>query len=151
MQPTLTQYNLRSHPGYELAAEASKQVDGFPLAIRMIAGYVKVSRCSLSEFHEVWDERQSRSKDIGATQSSPNLAIDTLWDIGIQELPMSAPNLLDILVFLDAESIQKDLLVDNHKEPFLEFLNSADNIRSDMDVNSQNPNTMLKFSTGIRE
>jgi hypothetical protein len=137
MQPSLGQNNLRNHPEYHLAATASKLVDRLPLAISMIAGYVQVSRCSLSEFLEIWDERQSRSRkacrkrDTG-TSPPEDLAIDMLWDIGIRELPLAARNLLDILVFLDAESIPKDLLVGDHKESFLEFLNSAETIRYDL-------------------
>jgi hypothetical protein len=61
--------------------------------------------------------------------ASPNLAIDILWDIGIRELSVAVRNLLDILVFPDSETIPKALLVGDHKEPFLEFLNSAETIR----------------------
>ncbi|KAH8746034.1 hypothetical protein BGZ57DRAFT_777998 [Hyaloscypha finlandica] len=127
LQPSLDPHKLRTHPEYHLAATASKLVDRLPLAISMIAGYVQVSRCTLSEFLEIWDERQSRSRKT--TKQLENSAIDTLWDIGIRELSLPARNLLEILVFLDAESIPKDLLVGDHKEPFLEFLNSSETIR----------------------
>jgi len=129
LQPSLDPHKLRTHPEYHLAATASKLVDRLPLAISMIAGYVQVSRCTLSEFLEIWDERQSRSRKT--TKQLENSAIDTLWDIGIRELSLPARNLLEILVFLDAESIPKDLLVGDHKEPFLEFLNSSETIRYD--------------------
>jgi tetratricopeptide (TPR) repeat protein len=127
MQPSLDQQNLRTHPEYHLAATASKLVDRLPLAISMIAGYVQVSRCTLSEFLEIWDERQSRSRKT--TKKVENSAIDTLWDIGIRELSLPARNLLEVLVFLDAESIPKTLLVGDHKQPFLEFLNCSETIR----------------------
>ncbi|KAE9378878.1 hypothetical protein N431DRAFT_478014 [Stipitochalara longipes BDJ] len=127
MQPSLDQNSLHKHPEFELAATASKLVDRLPLAISMIAGYVQVSRCTLSEFLEIWDERQSRSRKI--TSKLENEAIDALWDIGFRELSLNARQLLKILAFLDSESIPKDLLVDDHKEPFLEFLNSSETIR----------------------
>jgi len=127
MQPNLGQHNLRAHPEYHLAATASKLVDRLPLAISMIAGYVEVSRCTLSEFLEIWNEKQSRSRKISNQLENP--AIDTLWNIGIRELSLHARNLLEIMAFLNAESIPKDLLVGDHKEPFLEFLNSSEAIR----------------------
>ncbi|KAG4442072.1 hypothetical protein IFR05_002466 [Cadophora sp. M221] len=131
MQPGLTNATLRSHAEYSLAGKASRLVEGLPLAISMIAGYVKVSRTSLAEFLEIWEERQSRSKatNKGMEASSVDTSINILWDIGIRELSAAARNLLDILIFLDPETIQKDLLVGDHTEVALEFLNSGETIR----------------------
>lgn len=131
MQPSLKKRDLRSHPEYDLAGEASELVERLPLAIGMIAGYVQVSRSSLAEFLEIWNERQSRSKKTNRRIESGSVdsSIDALWDIGIRELSTAARDLLDILSFLDPETIQKQLLVGDHEEPFLEFLNSSETIR----------------------
>ena len=110
----------------ELAAKATKLVGSLPLAISMIAGYVRVSKCDLEEFLDTWEELQSRTQK---TKGDADATIDSLWDIGIGELPMKARNLLDIISFLDPDTIQKDLLVGDHPEPFLEFLNSTERTR----------------------
>ena len=153
MHPDLSSDKMHSHSEYALAAEASELVERLPLGISMIAGYVQVSRCTLSEFIDIWNERQSRSAkrtdkiDFDTSQPSPNLAIDALWDIGIRELPMAARNLLDILSFLDPEGIDKELLIGDHTEPFLEFLNSSETIRYDSIGDVHN----CKYANSLRQ
>lgn len=121
------------HHDYELAAEASKLVGQLPLAIAMVAGYVKVSRCTLDEFLETWEEREEVSKKNKQnkliSKGALDASIDALWDIGIGELSVKARSLLDILSFLAPDAIQKDLLVGDHSEEALQFLNSAETIR----------------------
>ncbi|PVH88844.1 hypothetical protein DL98DRAFT_648173 [Cadophora sp. DSE1049] len=117
---------------HDYAGDVSMLAEGLPLAISMIAGYLQEEPdCSLPVFLEIWNEKRSRS--TGITQNlgpgSVGSCIDILWDIGIRELPMQARDLLHILIFLDPEAIQKNLLVGDHKEPALEFLNSAETHR----------------------
>jgi hypothetical protein len=131
MQPKQKRVNWREHPEYSLAEEVAKVVEGLPLAISMIAGYVKESRCTLEEFLEIWGEVQSRAsarakKSPDDEHDALDATIDALWDIGIGELSVNARNLLDILSFLDAEAIQKEILVGDHTESYLEFLNAGE-------------------------
>jgi len=121
------------HPDYELAVKASELVERLPLALVMVAGYVSVSRTPLEDFVEIWDEKQAfravmakRRKLV--TDSGLDSSIDLLWDIGISELPVPARNLLEILAFLDPENIQRSLLVGDHNEEYLEFLNATEAI-----------------------
>lgn len=129
--PKLDKENAHSHPDYEIAKTASDIVERLPLALIMVAGYVTVSKASLDEFLEIWDEKQrfrakqaKRSKLI--TEGALDSAVDLLWDIGISELSVNARNLLEILSFLDPENIPRALLVGDHNEEYLEFLNSTE-------------------------
>lgn len=132
----VTPLDVPSHPDHALAVNIAGLVDRLPLALIMISGYVKVSRATLEDFLEIWDEKTkfraklSMRKDGKPrrylSESGLDNSIDLLWDIGISELPNTARNLLEILAFLDPENIQKDLLVRDHDEPWLEFLNSTE-------------------------
>ena len=132
MQPA-TEQDLTQHRDYDLASEACGLVGQLPLAISMIAGYVRVSRCTLEEFLETWEEREEMSKkkqkSRPVSQGIVDASIDALWDIGIGELSLKARSLLDIFSFLDPETIQRNLLMGDHTEETLEFLNSAETIR----------------------
>ena len=106
-------------------------MERLPLALIMVAGYVTVSKASFNEFMEIWDEKQKyraklakRSRLIA--EGSLDDSIDLPWDIGISELSVNARNLLEILSFLDPENIPQALLVGDHNEKYLEFLNSTE-------------------------
>ena len=131
INPKLDKEDAYTHPDYEIAKKASHLVERLPLALIMVAGYVTVSKASLDEFLEIWDEKQKfrakqakRSRLI--TEGALDSAVDLLWDIGISELSVPARNLLEILSFLDPENIPQDLLVGDHNEEYLEFLNSTE-------------------------
>ncbi|KAK4166348.1 hypothetical protein QBC43DRAFT_313485 [Cladorrhinum sp. PSN259] len=125
------------HPDHGLAVKIAQLVDRLPLALIMVSGYVKVSRATLEDFLEIWEEKTAfRAKQAKRPDGEPkrwwvsdgrlDSSIDLLWDIGISELPNPARNLLEIMAFLDPENIQKDLLVRDHGEHYLEFLNSTE-------------------------
>lgn len=128
--------DVPAHPDYTDAIRAADLVERLPLALIMVAGYVKVSRSTFQEspfqdFLEIWEEKSEfRTKNAKRNrlivEGGLDSSIDLLWDIGISELSVPARNLLEILAFLDPEKIQKELLVGDHTEEFLEFLNSTE-------------------------
>jgi hypothetical protein len=127
-------FDPQQHPEYDDAVEASRLVGRLPLAISMVAGYVKASRANLDMFISIWEEQEVRHDQPDA-QSPRSLAggidasIDTLWDIGISELMMKARNFLDIMSFLNPEAIPKDLLVSDHQNQSLDFPNPREKTR----------------------
>lgn len=134
IQPKLNKEALQHHEEYDLAAQVVEVVGRLPLAISMIVGYVKVSRCTLSDFMEMWEEKEhitkkKRKRNMDMDASDIDSTIDSLWTIGIREVRMNSRRLLDVLSFLDPDTIHKHLLVGDHKEEYLEFLNSSETIR----------------------
>lgn len=122
--------DLTMHPEYELAGKISSLAEHFPLAISHIAGYVKVSHCTLADFLELWHERrQSSGGAMDKDKSQTEKTLETVWNIGLRELTVDGLSLLHILAFLDSDSIQQDLLIGKHQLPSLEFLNSAESVR----------------------
>ncbi|KAH8682294.1 hypothetical protein BX600DRAFT_448189 [Xylariales sp. PMI_506] len=132
IQPKLSKDNLEAHDEYELAPKVVSVVGCLPLAISMIVGYVKVSRCTLADFLEMWEEKEHikskirRKTEVDETEL--DATIDSLWTIGIREVRMNSRRLLDVLSLLDPETIQKSLLVGDHKEEYLEFLHSSETL-----------------------
>ena len=122
--------DLTMHPEYELAGKISSLAEHFPLAISHIAGYVKVSHCTLADFLELWQERRLTSGGaMDEEKSQTAKTLETVWNIGLRELTIDSLSLLHILAFLDSDSIQQDLLIGKHQLPSLEFLNTAESVR----------------------
>jgi hypothetical protein len=133
IQPSLSKDNLEAHEEYDLARQVVEVVGRLPLAVSMIVGYVKVSRCTLADFLEMWEEKEyidkKRRKRINKEEDDVDATIHSLWTIGIREVRMNSRRLLDILSFFDPDNIQKSLLVSDHKEEYLEFLHSSETVR----------------------
>jgi len=129
----VTKHNLHEHEEYHLARKVVDVVDRLPLAVSMVVGYIKISRCTLAEFIEMWDERAASKKNKkrieAALEAGIDNTIDSLWDIGIREVRANCRKLLDVLSFLDPEAIPKSLLVGDHEEEYLDFLHSNEKIQ----------------------
>jgi len=126
--------DMRTHPEYKLAGDIASYAGRLPLALSHIAGYLAQSGCSLEDFVELWQERlrhtdlHTAAKD-GSSLNSTEKTLEIMWNIGLREVTIDARELLHILAFLDSDTIQKDLLVDEHQEPSLEFLHSSEKFR----------------------
>jgi tetratricopeptide (TPR) repeat protein len=133
ISPTLDKNHLEEHEEYHLAEKVVDVVDRLPLAVSMVVGYIKVSRCNLAEFLEMWEERatskKSKKRIDAALEAGIDGTIDALWDIGIREVRANCRKLLDVLSFLDPEAIPKSLLVGEHEEEYLDFLQSNEKIQ----------------------
>lgn len=130
-QPGLDPKNIRDHPEFALAGDVAKLAERLPLALSLIAGYILVSRCSLADFVELWKERRSLMQRKGEISSSvTDAALETAWNLGLREVPGDARGLLDILAFMDPDTIQKEMIIDEHEEPILEMLHSTEARRS---------------------
>jgi hypothetical protein len=132
LEPGLTVENMRNYEEYELAAKVVSLVGCLPLAISIIVGYIQMSKCKLSEFIEIWEEKESSKKNRKKRISGNSIVehtINSLWEIGIREIQHNCRRLLDVLSFLDPESIPKSLLVGDHKEKYLEFLHESEKVR----------------------
>lgn len=122
--------DAKLHPEYKLAGEIAKRAERLPLALSLIAGYVMVSRCTLADFVDLWNERRKNTRtslqSLKGAISETDEAMETLWDIGLREVTSDARKLLNILAFLDPDHIQKDLLVGPHEDPMLELLHVSE-------------------------
>ena len=130
MQPTPNQQEMSSHPEYKLAGEIASLAERVPLALAHIAGFVQVSSCTLTDFVQLWNERRRHTRQVpNPLALSTDKALETVWNIGLRGVTIDARELLNILAFLDSETIQRRLLVGEHEEPSLDFLHSDQTFR----------------------
>ncbi|KAK1750091.1 transcription activator GutR [Echria macrotheca] len=124
--PKLKGEDLESHEEYELAEKVVDVVERLPLAVSMVVGYIRVARCNLTEFLEMWDERESsrrpRKRHLASQEPAVLGTIDSLWEIGIREVRANCRKLLDVMSFFHPDAIPMDLLVGPHEEEYLDFL-----------------------------
>ncbi|KUJ15483.1 uncharacterized protein LY89DRAFT_783619 [Mollisia scopiformis] len=128
MQSDLKFERTRFHPEWKVAGEIAS-LAGLPLAISHIAGYVKASKCSLAEFLELWNEWRRNNFSTRPPEASSNMALETIWNIGLSDLGSDALKLLKIMAFLDSDGIQRELLMNDHTTPALAFLRTNNAFR----------------------
>ena len=97
------------------------------MAVSIIVGYINVSRCSLQDFLDMWQEHAPIRE--AKTPDDIDAALDLLWGIGIKEVAWNARRLLEILAFFDHKGIPRSLLSGQHTEEYLRFLNTSETIR----------------------
>lgn len=127
MQGIQSEYRLeraKFHPEWKVAGQIAS-LAGLPLAISHIAGYVKASGCTLAEFLELWNEWRKNSLSARPPEASSNVALETIWSMGLSDLGVDALKLLKIMAFFDSDVIQKELLMNDHSTPSLAFLHSS--------------------------
>jgi hypothetical protein len=127
MQCIQSEYRLeraKFHPEWKVAGQIAS-LAGLPLAISHIAGYVKSSGCTLAEFLELWNEWRKNSLSARPPEASSNVALETIWSMGLSDLGVDALKLLKIMAFFDSDVIQKELLMNDHSASSLSFLHSS--------------------------
>jgi len=141
LSPRLQPDQLQEHEEYHLADKVVNVVERLPLAVCMIVGYIKISRATLEEFLEMWDERMARSSKPARSKAAEIMAgkgvpgtgidrtIDILWDVGIREVRANCRKLLDVFSFLDSETIPQSVLLGSHDEKYLEFLHEDEKLQ----------------------
>lgn len=107
------------------AEEISTFVGGLPLAIATIGGYISQSKRSMRDFLGML-KRSSSAWTASAKNPANqyNKPLDSVFDLALSELSANARKLLDILAFLNPDSIPEDIFLRQHANPSLHFLNN---------------------------
>ena len=96
----------------EIARELSDTVDGLPLAIAIIGGYINQSESNLVEFI---GKLKTSSDAWTASAVSPvnqyEKSLETVFDIAITGLSDNARRMIGILAFLHPDHIPEELFV----------------------------------------
>lgn len=106
-----------------LARETSMIVGGLPLAIATIGGYINESESSVAEFLQILKRSSNAWEDTQDTKTKHyEKTLGTVFDIALKELPNGARNLIDILAFLNPDSIPEGILIAPHDNEEVKFL-----------------------------
>lgn len=115
----------------ELACRLADHVGCLPLAMATIGGYVKQSTMSLEEFFEnikhkatLWD-KASKVQETQVYQRS----LDSVFDKAFEDLPPAARELLNVLAFLDPDSIPEDVLENAIERRRFEHVKDKDDLK----------------------
>lgn len=100
----------------ENAKTISRELEGLPIAIAHVAGYVDQSRRSFSYFLELFRERRKASvvwsmDSRNSTTQQYERTLDAVWDIALSALGSEARSLLDVLAMLNPDSIPEGMML----------------------------------------
>ncbi|KAK0644422.1 hypothetical protein B0T16DRAFT_460481 [Cercophora newfieldiana] len=114
------------------AMAISSLVDGLPLALVHVAGYVQKSQTSLSEFIETY-KRRIISQGLWEATDNYGKCLAKVFDIALEALQRTdtqARNLLDVLAFFSPDAIPESMVFKLHQHECLSAL-SIENHRID--------------------
>ncbi|KAH8820807.1 nb-arc domain-containing protein [Xylogone sp. PMI_703] len=149
IRPDLRNERIRLHPEWRVAGEIAS-LAGLPLAISQIAGYVKTSGCTLTDFMELWNEWRRNTpmvRTVPGPAASSYAALETIWNIGLSELSNDTLKLLKIMAFVDSDGISKDLLINDHSSTALAFLTKTRTHRFRSMVEDLRRRRLITFKT----
>ena len=111
----------------QAAEEISKFVEGLPLAIAAIGGYINQSRSQVQGFLE---NLKRSSKVWTASAVGPTKQYDktlrSVFNIAFGEVPQRTREFLNILAFLDPDCIPEQIFTAHFKEPVLDCTRNED-------------------------
>ena len=113
---TLIQEYLRRGASEQSAAEAlSRELGGLPLAIAHFAGYVTKSQCSIEQIaaslHQRFKSSQIWSSTGAPSTSAYEYTLNTVWDLAFLRLSSDSRRLLEIIAFMNPDSIPEDMFI----------------------------------------
>lgn len=117
----------KSEDEEEAARQVSRHVDGLPLAIAAIGGYIQQSDLSIPEF---LDNLQRSSNAWEASAIGPakryEKTLETVFDIALNELDQKARMFINVLAFLDPDGIPEGIFIAHFRQPILKFVRTRD-------------------------
>ena len=117
----IRKYLRRGGSEQEDAERLSGELGGHPLAIAHFAGYVARSQCSLQLILRSLRDRKYSSR-IWAAGSVASLSgyartLGTVWDLALTRLSKDARKLLNIISFLNPDSIPEEMFLGHEPSP----------------------------------
>ena len=105
---------VSSEPEHNTAQKISEVLGGIPLAISQMAGIIRRQDLTLSEFLELYTDHEEHAS-LYETKFDTNLityphSLSTVW--AFEKLKPHARQLLELISFLDPDSIGEDLLIE---------------------------------------
>jgi hypothetical protein len=98
----------------ESAIQLSKDLGGLPLAICQIAAFISTSFCTVAEFREIFKSQQDMNEVFEEPGGNANFhyehTLATVWDLSFSKLDSDSVSFLEIVAFLDPDSIPEMLL-----------------------------------------
>ena len=96
----------------EIVRQLSDYVDGSPLALATISGYISESQSTVAEFLNSFKKSSNVwGASAGGRAKQYRGTLETVFEIALKELPDDARHLIHLLAFLNPDSIPEDLFI----------------------------------------
>ena len=107
------------------AEKISDLLDGLPLALATIGGYINQTVSNVPEYLENL-KRSSKAWEVSAIGPAKQYekTLKTVFEIAFRELPTNARSLLNIFSFLNPDSVPEDIFTSNIKSSLHEFMHT---------------------------
>lgn len=120
----------RDEEEHEVACQLAEHVGCMPLAMATIGGYVKQSQLELAEFYEnikvkatLWVKAPAIQENSGYSRN-----LRTVFDKAFEDLEPATRELLNILAFLDPDSIPETIFASAIEERLFKFIHSKEDL-----------------------
>jgi hypothetical protein len=112
----------------KIAQDIGQELDGLPLALSQMAGFMLQTSCPLDEFLQLYRARDNyiklQSSSTAIDKMHYQLTLENVWDMSISRLDQSSKNILEVIALLDADGIPETLFKDTANIPDLAFMDS---------------------------
>lgn len=78
---------------------------GYPLALAVVAGFIRTYKCSLHEFWKIYEDNQSSTAISNLAIKDYHANLSTVWDISFSSLDDESRTILEIFALLDPDSV----------------------------------------------
>ena len=91
--------------------EVCEILDGLPLALSQVTTFIRTRGCRVETFLKKFKDEHDSHHDVGTSNPLPGYSstLSIVWQMSISALTPNARRMLDILVFLNPDSIQNEL------------------------------------------
>ena len=109
----------------DYARGISDLVDGLPLALATIGGYMHSVGTSISTYYRNL-KTSSKAWQASATGAAKqyNKKLETVFDLALEELPSKARELINMLAFLNPDKIPEEMFIKSLKQSTLASFSS---------------------------
>ena len=83
---------------------------GFPLALAQAAGFIRTGGCPLADFLAIINDKKSSAAIASLPVSDYHATTLTVWDLSFQSLNSQSRKILEILAYLDPDSVPLEIL-----------------------------------------
>ncbi|TRX96272.1 hypothetical protein FHL15_002996 [Xylaria flabelliformis] len=91
--------------------EITRALGGLPLALSQIGGFIAQRRLALKDFLALYERNAAKINARKTTEDDYEHTLSTVWDVSFERLPEDSTKLLNIMIFLDPDSIHEDIFL----------------------------------------
>jgi NB-ARC domain len=95
----------------EHALAISKTLGGLPLALSQIGGFITQRKLRLQDFLSLYERYYAKIDARKGPGSEYEHTLSTVWSVSFEKLTENSTRLLNILSFLDPDSISEDIFL----------------------------------------